>query len=277
MDNDIEYHVMVDDKKYGSYKLGDLIREIQNGAFDRNVMIWKDGMAEWEYGTEMPELMDHIPSCFALINNQNIGPFKPMELVRKINSGEYDAETMVWKRGMENWVKARELLQTLARIYFKYNKDIEAAECSKLAMGISNNANNQIRSRNTAPPNAKKVIIAVKTNSIANQLADILEPAGYYAAAIVNDGAEAVKIFKEKRNDIDLVFLDLKAPTDGITAITEIIKIDRNARIIVLSYPCQDTSFITEAVKCGAKSYIIVPLFEDAVLKKVTNVMSGAL
>lgn len=46
---------------------------------------------------------------FLAVNGQQQGPFDTSGLKQKIQSGELTAETLVWKQGMANWMKASEV------------------------------------------------------------------------------------------------------------------------------------------------------------------------
>ena len=49
------------------------------------------------------------PKYHVSANGQDLGVFKTDDIIEKILSGEYDRDTLVWKNGMADWVKACEL------------------------------------------------------------------------------------------------------------------------------------------------------------------------
>ncbi|MFX1328221.1 MAG: response regulator [Promethearchaeota archaeon] len=82
-----------------------------------------------------------------------------------------------------------------------------------------------------------------------------------------SNGDEAITLFKELKPD--LVTMDLVMPNkDGIKAIEEIIKIDKKAKIVVISAMGQEMS-ILEATEKGAKDYIKKPFKEEDIYRTI--------
>lgn len=78
------------------------------------------------------------------------------------------------------------------------------------------------------------------------------------------NGIEAIKLYKRLRPGI--VTMDLTMPEmDGITCIEEIMKIDDAARILVIS-SLNAKDMIMDAIKKGARGYILKPFTEDKLL-----------
>jgi len=84
---------------------------------------------------------------------------------------------------------------------------------------------------------------------------------GHKVLAEGTNGIEGVEAFKS--HSPDLVTMDITMPLmDGITAVQEIIKINPNAKIImVTSYGQED--MVLKAVQAGASSYLVKPITGD--------------
>jgi two-component system, chemotaxis family, chemotaxis protein CheY len=82
-----------------------------------------------------------------------------------------------------------------------------------------------------------------------------------------SDGKEAVQKFK--KGNYDLVILDIIMQNSGIDALKAIIKLDKNAKIIMVTAVGQET-MISEATKMGAKGYVVKP-FNSSKLKSTVN------
>ena len=83
-----------------------------------------------------------------------------------------------------------------------------------------------------------------------------------------SDGIEAVEFYKI--NCPELVFMDITMPNmNGIEALREIIKINKDAKVVMCSAMGQQP-FITESIESGAKDFIIKP-FNENKLKEVLN------
>ena len=99
---------------------------------------------------------------------------------------------------------------------------------------------------------------------------DILKKHGYDMVIEASNGIEAVEAYKKYKPD--LVTMDITMPNmDGVSAVKEIIKIDSLAKIIVCSAMGQQQSVI-EAMKNGAKTFIVKPFYEDEVLQRIRKV-----
>jgi NarL family two-component system response regulator LiaR len=103
--------------------------------------------------------------------------------------------------------------------------------------------------------------------SLLNTIADI-DVAGDAA-----NGVKAVSLFKELRPDV--VLMDLVMPElDGIQAIEEIIAIDPEARILVLtSFSTDDKVF--PAIKAGACGYLLKDSDSEELVRSIYEVQRG--
>ena len=85
------------------------------------------------------------------------------------------------------------------------------------------------------------------------------------------DGADAV----EKYNALkpDLVLMDITMPNmDGLEALKAIRAADGNANVVMCSAMGQETMVI-DAIKSGAKDFIVKPFKIERVLKTVTSIV----
>lgn len=88
-----------------------------------------------------------------------------------------------------------------------------------------------------------------------------------YTIYEAEDGIDAVQMFRSVRPD--LTIMDNNMPImEGIDAIRYIKKVDKNALIIMCS-AVDDEKIIMEAIRAGAKDYIIKPVKKELLLKIV--------
>lgn len=100
---------------------------------------------------------------------------------------------------------------------------------------------------------------------------DILVKAGYDVCGEANDGAQAVEKYRELKPD--LVTMDITMPEmDGITSLQEIKKMDPMAKIIMCSAMGQQ-QMVINAIKSGAKDFIVKPFQADRVVEAVKKVI----
>ena len=100
---------------------------------------------------------------------------------------------------------------------------------------------------------------------------DTLSKSGYTDLYEAVDGADAV----EKYNEIqpDLVLMDITMPNmDGLEALKTIRGKDGNANVVMCSAMGQE-SMVIDAVRSGAKDFIVKPFKADRVLKTVTSIV----
>ena len=100
---------------------------------------------------------------------------------------------------------------------------------------------------------------------------DTLSKAGYTDLHEAVDGADAV----EKYNSLkpDLVLMDITMPNmDGLEALKAIRAADGNANVVMCSAMGQETMVI-DAIRSGAKDFIVKPFKGERVLKTVTSIV----
>lgn len=82
-----------------------------------------------------------------------------------------------------------------------------------------------------------------------------------------------VAVAKYKAEKPDMVFMDVTMPEmDGITAVAEIRKIDAEAKIAMLSAMGQQ-SMVMDAIKAGAKDFVVKPFQPEKVLATVKKMV----
>lgn len=87
------------------------------------------------------------------------------------------------------------------------------------------------------------------------------------------NGMEAIQKYKELQPDI--VTLDITMPEmDGLEALKEIIQIDANAKVVICSAMGQQ-GMVLDAIKSGAKDFIVKPFQADRVIEALTKVAAS--
>jgi len=118
---------------------------------------------------------------------------------------------------------------------------------------------------------AVRVLIVDDAIFMRKMLADILKKEGYEICGEAENGAQAVEKYKDLNPD--LVTMDIIMPDmSGIDAVKEIMKIDPNAKIIMVSAMGHQT-LVVEAIQAGAKDYVVKPFQPSRVLEAVQRVL----
>lgn len=116
-----------------------------------------------------------------------------------------------------------------------------------------------------------KVLIVDDAAFMRMMIKDILEKNGFEIVGEANNGIKAVELFKKEKPDI--VTMDITMPDmDGIEAVKSIKEFDSSAKIIMCSAMGQQ-SMVMDAIKAGAKDFIVKPFQPDRVIEAVTKVL----
>jgi len=116
----------------------------------------------------------------------------------------------------------------------------------------------------------KKVLVVDDAAFMRLSLRTMLEKNGFEVVGDAENGRKAIEKYKILKPDI--VTMDITMPDmDGIEALTEIIRFDSNAKVIMLSAMGQEVK-IREAIIIGAKSFIIKPFKEEFLLKTLSKI-----
>lgn len=114
---------------------------------------------------------------------------------------------------------------------------------------------------------SKRVMIVDDAAFMRMMLQGILTKAGYNVVAQAENGEVAVSKYAEYRPDITT--MDITMPQmDGIEALRAIMKHDSKAKIVMCSAMGQQ-SMVMDAIKSGAKDFIVKPFDPDRVLSAV--------
>ena len=116
-----------------------------------------------------------------------------------------------------------------------------------------------------------RVLIVDDAAFMRMMIKDILEKNGYEIAGEAANGAIAVEMYNKEKPDV--VTMDITMPDmDAIEAVKNIRANDPNAKIIMCSAMGQQ-SMVMDAIKAGAKDFIVKPFQPDRVLEAVKKVV----
>lgn len=119
---------------------------------------------------------------------------------------------------------------------------------------------------------AIRVLIVDDAVFMRTVLKKMLEEENYDIVGEASNGIEAIKKAKELHPDV--VTLDITMPEmDGVTALPEILRESPNSRVIMCSAMGQQP-MVVDAIKKGAKDFIVKPFQKARVLQAIENIMS---
>jgi two-component system chemotaxis response regulator CheY len=115
-------------------------------------------------------------------------------------------------------------------------------------------------------PDLAKILVVDDAMFMRSRLRGLLEGAGHEVTEAPN-GKEAVERFSELQPD--LVLMDVTMPEmDGLEALKKIRSTSPTAKVIMCSALGQQ-SIVLEAIKAGAKDFIVKPFRPEKVLEAV--------
>ena len=118
-----------------------------------------------------------------------------------------------------------------------------------------------------------KILLVDDAAFMRMMVKETLTKAGYTDLYEAADGMQAVETY----NDIkpDLVLMDITMPNmDGLEALKAIKSKDPNANIVMCSAMGQE-SMVIDAIKSGAKDFIVTPFKPDRILKTVSSIVDA--
>lgn len=116
------------------------------------------------------------------------------------------------------------------------------------------------------------IIIVDDDPLVVNSLKTIVESRGINVLGVGYSGIQAIDLFKKSSPDV--VLMDIRMnDMSGIDATREILKIDNNAKILLIT-TFQDDEYIREALSLGCKGYILKQNI-DSIIPSIDAVYSG--
>jgi two-component system chemotaxis response regulator CheY len=116
-----------------------------------------------------------------------------------------------------------------------------------------------------------KILIVDDAEFLRMRISKMLIGDGYEVVEAEN-GAVAVEKYKEIKPDV--VLMDITMPEmDGLTALKQIRAYDPKARVVMLTALGQE-SVVLEAIKSGARDFVVKPFERERVLNAITKLLS---
>lgn len=108
-----------------------------------------------------------------------------------------------------------------------------------------------------------KILVVDDAEFLRVRISKMLVGDGYEVIEAEN-GLLALNAYKAQKPDV--VLMDITMPEmDGLTALREILAVDSSAKVIMLTALGQE-SVVLEAIKSGAKDFIVKPFERDRVV-----------
>jgi two-component system chemotaxis response regulator CheY len=117
-----------------------------------------------------------------------------------------------------------------------------------------------------------RVLVVDDAAFMRKMVSDALAKGGHEVVGEAGNGVEAVARYQELKPD--LMTLDITMPEkDGLTALAEIVAADPAARVVMCSALGQEAK-VLEAIKLGAKDFVVKPFQPDRVIEAVGKALA---
>ena len=135
-------------------------------------------------------------------------------------------------------------------------------------------ASDQLRSGRVELGRGQTILLVDDESTILQMTTTALEGHGYQALT-ARDGTAAVDLFRERRDTIAAVLLDMMMPgLDGLQTLDQLLQIDPNVKVIACS-GLRTTQRETDAVKHGAKAFLPKPYTDTQLLHTISQVIES--
>lgn len=121
---------------------------------------------------------------------------------------------------------------------------------------------------------AKMVLIVDRSGSVKMMIRKYVNDVVHCEIAEAKDGKTAVELFRNYKPDA--VFMEIQIPEiNGLDACRQMMEIDAGVPVVILARQeyVQDGSIVDEAIRAGAKDFIVKPFREDRFKKTVKAIL----
>jgi two-component system chemotaxis response regulator CheY len=117
-----------------------------------------------------------------------------------------------------------------------------------------------------------RVLIVDDAKFMRTLVKDALSQAGHEIIGEAENGAEAVAKYKELKPDLVTMDITMREK-DGIEASEEILRMDKNARIIMVTALGQE-ALLARAIKLGVKDFVVKPFPPERLQKAAEKALA---
>ena len=117
-----------------------------------------------------------------------------------------------------------------------------------------------------------RVLVVDDAAFMRKMVSDALAKGGHEVVGEASNGLEAIERYQELRPEVTT--LDITMPEkDGLAALKDIMALDPTARVVMCSALGQESK-VLEAVKSGAKDFVVKPFQADRVIDAVGKALA---
>lgn len=117
----------------------------------------------------------------------------------------------------------------------------------------------------------KKILLVDDAAFMRMMIKDTLTKNGYTNVLEAGNGEQALSVYAEEKPD--LVLMDITMPVmDGLESLRHLKEMDPKVAVVMCSAMGQEI-MVVEALKLGAKDFIVKPFKPDRIMKTVKGIL----
>ncbi len=117
----------------------------------------------------------------------------------------------------------------------------------------------------------KKIMLVDDAAFMRMMIKDTLQKNGYTEIVEAGNGEQAVNTYVAEKPD--LILMDITMPVmDGLEALKKLKEMDSGVKVVMCSAMGQET-MVVDALKLGAKDFIVKPFKPDRIMKTVNSIL----
>ncbi len=118
---------------------------------------------------------------------------------------------------------------------------------------------------------SKKIMLVDDAAFMRMMIKNTLQQNGYTEIVEAENGERAVSLYSTEKPD--LILMDITMPImDGLEALRHLKEIDNTVKVVMCSAMGQE-AMVVEALKLGAKDFIVKPFKPDRIMKTVHGIL----
>ncbi len=120
-----------------------------------------------------------------------------------------------------------------------------------------------------------KILVVDDSLIMRRNITKMIEALGHKVVGEAKDGNEAIELYRKLAPD--LVTMDITMPElDGISAVKELKKMDKNIKVIMVTSHGQE-EMVVDAIRSGASGYLLKPVKLDKLRSTIRKVFPNII
>lgn len=159
--------------------------------------------------------------------------------------------------------------------FIKVDSEIGKGTCFKIYLPSTDNYETQSQPIAKLESGSNELILIVDDETSIRSITSTTLETYNYRILTAGDGIEAIATYAERKNDIDVVLLDLMMPSlDILTTVRTIYKLNPHVRIIAMSGLVANEQITQTLQECGVMAFLKKPFSVENLLRTLSQVCS---